>query len=733
MERAARSLTTAKSTTDDLDLAQEAAKEAATLATQALTFDKEATVPGTEPAVTADDVVFKAGRLQGGATAPLAYVAAWEETWKGFAQDTLKPIGTLLLAGLAWCTGVLVLARALTLSPALTLRTSRRSRAAFSVLGAAGLVVLLLQSANWLASDRVLSLVALAAVSLVTAIAWAIVLASRLRLTITARSKDTASEGLVTEIVAKLRALGGDTPTGVEVPRGTDVSLLDGKTISEGASGVLGAAVRLLQSLLGVTPWTVIVDTDPSGRTSAVINRNGRQVAAEDLAAEPDDVLPAVLPSTLAASFILMTLATTYPKDFEGLAGASRWRSIGWQYSAEHESKTSDGLRLELLTKAVDLDPGNRPAQVALWHERYRGSQDLHELGLYARWLLDQASALAAQRPAPSSAWSINTQSVSRSLQPLAARILFTATVVSLNGAALEKQRLRDPQTWSEDAEEALNAAVALGRRTARHLALLLGTMDNYAFRAEMRPHASVVVRFALGDKPEHAGVAFLTELDSASGDGEESQDAHLVEAARGWIPAQDRRGLRYLFNEACFLAMRGAPDQAVENMRQVVATREWRQRIHDDPMLESITAHADYQRLLTGEPRDDLLTIAPFSGYAETFRAANLGATAPVCWPSAWELKAFLGVESFVARRLHDVVTMVTMLSTQLQAAELDPYTMEVTEVLWKRGVHNCGLLAALDPDERMEVAKSVASRALVEGFPPPLPPDLANALAAP
>ena len=192
--------------------------------------------------------------------------------------------------------------------------------------------------------------------------AW--LLATRLRLDVVVKGEDgSLSTTGVGTVVALLSELGAERTRGIEVPRGADVTALEGAFSTLPDNVVLRTLKGLLVSLGGVTPWTATIEGSATSR-SVSIRRNGQAVDSTviDVAALVPEVSdrttdPATSTSTvetpkaatseggataaepdaslrLAAAFILMTLSTKHPQIRAGLAGATRWESVGLQYIA---------------------------------------------------------------------------------------------------------------------------------------------------------------------------------------------------------------------------------------------------------------------------------------------------------------------------------------------------------------------------------------------------------------
>ncbi|MDT0214030.1 hypothetical protein Q9R29_09040 [Rothia sp. ARF10] len=248
--------------------------------------------------------------------------------------------------------------------------------------------------------------------------AW--LLATRLRLDVVVKGEDgSLSTTGVGTVVALLSELGAERTRGIEVPRGADVTALEGAFSTLPDNVVLRTLKGLLVSLGGVTPWTATIEGSAASR-SVSIRRNGQAVdsAVIDVAAlvpavtstaESDSNAGSTSPAAsqaeatdgdsstvepdaslrLAAAFILTTMSTKHSAIRRGLAGATRWESVGLQYIASADlTKPSDAARRRaVLAAALNRDPGNLSARLAYRHALDRESTDRKTLELYRDWL----------------------------------------------------------------------------------------------------------------------------------------------------------------------------------------------------------------------------------------------------------------------------------------------------------------------------------------------------------
>ncbi len=270
----------------------------------------------------------------------------------------------------------------------------------------------------------VLGLAAVLAIQGVWLLAWW--LATRIRLDV----KGPTAAAEVGTVVAVLYELGAEKPRGLEVPRGADVTALDGALGSLPENPVLKVLKDIIRSISGVTPWTATIEGDATARVVTVV-RNGRTLGSAiidptrlgltpeaDAGADADDAGSAsgAKASTttdktatpdrtlqMAAAFVLATMAKEHPIIARGLAGATTWKSLGYQYvGSTMQPPASDPAGLDhkraLLASALDEDSGNRAARLAFRHVIDRDAKDCQTLCRYATFLNDFCADLDDRR-----------------------------------------------------------------------------------------------------------------------------------------------------------------------------------------------------------------------------------------------------------------------------------------------------------------------------------------------
>lgn len=324
--------------------------------------------------------------------------------WESFRTAWLDPAGAPATTALAVALGWVVLGRVLVQVYPSTraFRSARHAnrRIGFGVVGAllSG-IALTLVVPSVSGTARAVALAGVPVLGAVGSWLFSSGLAGRLRIRIEAASSDGTVTPSVTRTVAILRRLGADPPRGVEVPVGTDVSVLqDAVTKIAPAGGWLASVLQAASAVLGFTPWKVVLDVASQG-TSVVVSRNGRTVAATIVRA---DVLGPGMPTAnrdaLVAAFLLVTLADGYRgrHGFEGLLDCRSWLSLGLVASTQKDvaapTTTDAGERRRMLCAAA-LVEDNAFTRMALHENLYRDAVDPAVSEGYAQWLYDQAAA----------------------------------------------------------------------------------------------------------------------------------------------------------------------------------------------------------------------------------------------------------------------------------------------------------------------------------------------------
>lgn len=345
-------------------------------------------------------------------------------SWDAFVKSWIIPLQNAFLVWLGLVAAFLILARLSTFIPGMPLarlpwKEHSVQLGRYFLFG--GLFLILTTPAAMIStlsriregtptpSASVASLAILLGLGLAGALAVGLWMSSRLRVAIEARNgKDAVSEAATNRMVALLNELGSTRPRGLEIPRGTDVTALTDSLAAASSGNKIVTALRaIVQIIFSATPWRVSITEGPKDHLAVSITRNGRAVGAATIARDNTDLFPEPGPppggpdlhlDKIAAAFVLSTIAKHH-QGFEGLCGATDWRSVGQQFIATTDCSSNAEYSCRLLASAMELDPKNLLAEVALQNKMHRRSTDRRELESYAKWLWDKQSKLG--QPAP--------------------------------------------------------------------------------------------------------------------------------------------------------------------------------------------------------------------------------------------------------------------------------------------------------------------------------------------
>jgi hypothetical protein len=522
-------------------------------------------------------------------------------------------------------------------------------------------------------------------------------MAMRLRLIIEVRdTKGAVSEVSTGQVIALLGELGAAPPRGLEVPRGSDVTALEGTPIAGTPEGkIVAALTRIWQLITGLTPWRVRVDEETDDLHSIVITRNGHPItsvvvdrdllglrsaiveeadaggkapantadATDEKKGGATDKTPR-LPDLhrFAAAAILTTLARHYD-GFEGLCGVTDWRSLGLHYIAttDYASEANANQGRAALARALDFDPSNIPARVALRHSQDRKSVDSGVLGEYIKWLLKTSN---------------DGELASDHVYALRLRIR-----MSLIAAACNRQALDD--------------ATPLEAPTVADLVKAGDDLISALNSGDPRGRAGALVRAM---QPS-AAAAFLSLA------GTKHRDT--VDPCVKWLKHVHRFSPRGHYNYACFQARehpsladpegaREPPDfmAAVEHLRLASAEPNLRASMTADPWLSLLREKDEYKKEFLQTPRDDLLSLEPLSNYGDDLRKAGLDTAERVAAMSNWRLSRYLKIDLLVAERLINIANLASDIPQHLSE-----FQVEIIQALLDEGIDSrAGLDARLD-----------------------------------
>lgn len=633
-------------------------------------------------------------QARAGSKAELTVPEEWHDLWTEFREAYVDPVSGLLLPALAVLLGLLFLAR---LSTTLLVGWPPLGRVVRPLVLGGGLLLAATAAfwatritTEWPSQDWPgLLLLSLVAIGLT---AWG--LATRLRLSVTVVGDDGKEKAAASaHVVALLSELGAEPPRGLEVPRGADSQDLEGTLKMLPSSPALKAIGSALQSLLGLTPWRIRVSEEGPDLLSVQVTRNGRSAgsavvdrdrlrlrvplprAGQDGASESGhkDELPDL--HRLAAAVAITTL-DRYHDGFEGLCGATDWRSLGLYYIATTDLDGTDH-QSETLARAVDHDPDNLLAQVAWRHSLCRDSDRPDDLRTYVEWLTENL-------PASGSAGRTALRQ-----RMLLSRAAATVNYYYANGETFDVLRHAAPVT-------------AVGSvRTSTVFAELVTELEaqdeaRTTLRRAARPAAAAMALWAL-EKPVPAAA-----------------DDPGRTLLREWMayPA----GPAGHYNLGCYYATRPVPDRerALHHLRlaaQVPSFREW---LKKDPQLVDLLrsqAGAAYREQLVDPPSDDLLSLPTLKPFAQQLRdagVADLGALRRYVSRPA-ELSMVVGWDGTVVEQI-----LLTVSLADSVPPELDRFRVELCSQVIRRDllglIGNAG--AAIPATLAAEVASAISER---------------------
>ncbi|MCB7137019.1 hypothetical protein [Cellulosimicrobium marinum] len=618
-------------------------------------------------------------------------------------------------------------------------RVARVGTSALAVVGI--LLVVPFRTSGHLSSGFVLAGAALVPLGiLLTTTA----LATGLRVAVVVGSTDTASEASG-RVLAYLRELAADPPAGLEVPRGTDVDALKGGALASLPDNpVLRTLTSIVQGLLGTTPWRVLVDENGTKSVAVVVTRNGRTAGtavverdvllrvATDAGAAPEsaEVLDTVDLHKAVAALVVTTLARHHP-GFDGLCGTTDWRALALYHVATSDCRRHPALRCALLARALDLDPGSWPAQLAYRSTVERRSTDPAVLGAYRKWLtllLDGGERAAYEGAEDLDDVHPVLGPGNPAFAPLRLRALYARACLAINEQFAAG---RDVTTFGADAvDDVVRLVTALNAEPGQQPtgvgepghALLLDTLRAAALparslAADAVQHARDAVRRS-GLSPDAVELCArrirseLAPVHTAVGPdlpaGPDLAALHplsrtvlesVTRRAAGWGPAGRsavrRDVLRVLelslrhvpvlrvpspvelsptahYNRACFHATKAQPDpvRAAEHLRLAVASPDLAEWEPDDPQLRTFRKTPEYVALSRRPPRDDLLDVGAFDGLRERLGTVGVRDAVGLLTLAPAALVDVAGVSGARALALRDVARLHATADRTAEAA---------------------------------------------------------------
>ncbi len=600
-------------------------------------------------------------------TGPEGPIGDADRAWEAIVEQWITPLlGSMLLA-LGWTALAFVVAvRVLTALPWMhSRRRDRGAQAALAVGAATSAVVALVLIAALLdqrgrgsrfeeggvAGEGVVQAPSVfwigpAVLLVVSAVLTAAHLLGRLRVSLLAMDVQgdvDRSKERTTQLIALLGRVGGSPPAGVEIPRGSDVtSLGDSMLLPAPVGAVAKAVLGILAALVGGTPWKVALDYLDDDTAAVVVSRNGRTVQTAELSTSAGPAVGGVFAGNdieekrsmlcaLAAGVVIVALSRAHP-GFEGLGGATDGRSVGLQYVATTTFTDDHRTAMLLLGRALQIDPGNRAADVALQNLLHRRATDAVELRAYRDSLAETADSL---------------QRDGHTL--LAQRVLITyfAVLVNLHAAAPTTLRPYDlPQRHLQ--MEKLLAETERRDRVTEQDPLLLATRQRYAVLV-----AAVEAEYrGIGSEPAPGGLDAVA-ASTAPAAGPPTVSAATTPTA---VPDRSRLDPHGAYNSA-LVALQNNEDALAEFLIQPALTSlELRRWIRRDPDVVRNRDRAAVARMAGGGSPARLWDLELFAPHRAACRRAGIATPLALATVGSDEKTAAdLGLTTATLRRLAD------------------------------------------------------------------------------
>lgn len=627
--------------------------------------------------------------------------SATNEGWANFTKAVVTPAAAMAVPMVGVLAGLLVLARVIAAwRPRWPGRTSaaKANRMLYggwvaSAVGAIGMVWSL-SSPDVLKQALPVLVAAFAAAGLLGTALTAAGTARKLRVGVEVHKGNSEDAQSAAHLLTLLHEFGSSPPRGLERPSGPDVQALT-NVLANVKIGWLGSALSAVSSLVGWTPWRVSVDHESDTVVTVTIARNGQFHTSQhlDLAQLAED--GRVDPAIYVAAIVVTTLATPHT-GFEGLCGATDWRSLGLQYAASRMDKEA---ALPLLTKAVARDPGNWLANVDLHYCQHRKATTDKELAPYDEWLKTAIEHITG-------GWDKNWPA-KPGFAVLLVRLRLTQAAVRINRVFV------GPPSSTEQAR--LNARKAI--------ALLC---DAAASLEEKLPHSELGawlerVRWRAGAMASAFGADEIAENLPPS-------SAATATLLNTWA-THEPVGPSAHYSRACAEATPGLTiPMDKEKTAKEVAKHLQRARLGDglaawivkDPQLEWFRATSDYDDFRP-TPASDLLAGTPFAPRRAALERLGLDTPGRIAEMAEDDLASMLGIVPSAARELIDASAVCASLTSE----DLKRFAVQATLVLVKHDLVSPARLAALGKGEvearftrvRKEMAPFIPST-LAESF---------------
>lgn len=544
--------------------------------------------------------------------------------WTTFWDKQLVPSKDGVLALIGWLLGAVIALKLMTRLLRNALMPACGSfRRIGTTLALVGVVVggLIGVRGNWM---YVLGGVVITLISLLLLVAYR---RTRARLDIvTSGSKAPSAE----HVRVVLHEMGRGRSGGLEMPTASDASFLKDVVVLPDSTGAIGKSVAaLLGMLTPYSPWRLSIAAESDDVVNVELYRNYERVDAAvldraNLLLFLEDAVGTELTAQgahdgedVAHDFAIVAgaMALTAMAQAHGfkhvLGGASKWRSVGLEYLARQMS-VRNALRGRLLAEAVDVDPRNDSAWLALWHHRYRYDDSVQALQDY--WELSRGVADREKL----------------TVVGLGAR--YAQVVAGVNLRSVLQARLEiSVQNLEEEGAPTGEQVRAAAESLVTEIETVMGEQLNR--RQSQKPRHQDLCDLAEDMEWSARTLAWSAGYITPGQDGSPAE----VEAVNrfSW-------GITPNYNAACYWADREHPDVDKAIRALVLAgetdASEW---LHKDPQLRRLRTEGKFRRTFGGTPRQDLLALMPFAPYAAGLRTFGLTSAYLIATASSSALEA--------------------------------------------------------------------------------------------
>lgn len=642
-------------------------------------------------------------------------------------MEGASPYWPALLAFFTLLLILLLAARLLVMVPFLTPEVVGLHR--YRVLKASAWVLLLGGSAGVVIGlphidDHVIAdVVAISAVAATVGVFFrAQSLACRLRVDLRVRdSSGKMSASGKDHLAVVVSNLAGDRTHAVLYAAGTDVTLLNESAVDGQPDNIVVAWIhRVTQALLGTTPWVITVGVESDDEVSVAMTRNGTGVQAVSIArselgltglvtAGGEERRPMPDLMKLAAASIVATLAARH-RGFEGLCGASKWRSIGLHYIATTDFKNDGERAIPLLRRSLEEDSNNLQARLALEYHLHRQATQKEELSVYAARLLKLNEKVVAVYCGGDERWlDFQTQRVTRWGLGLKkwSRIRGTADSGTANGGASpprgEVSKWVDRQTRREFVSFRLRLMLNYLTAVLNLKGVAKGETEQWDIAKKMLGDLDKLIARNAGTgrvpKETEAMATLYHELFRIGPMGE--APAVSSEPPANQDGAFEMPLLSY--NRACkFAALYGHDrehdqdlakshrEQTLEDLRNACLSPRLRDWAWKDPWLEPLHGDAEFRTLVGGLARTDFWELEPFVRCREELTRAGVPTPSSLARlvDTRGELRRHLVTLGLTLPELERLLRLSRLIGWIERQADIESFTVEIAASLIDLGV---------------------------------------------